>query len=66
MSRKPNAESKVVALRTPEAAAYLNLQPQTLEQWRWLKKGPTYIKMGRAIRYRIEDLNRFMETFAVN
>lgn len=53
-------------LRTPEAAAYLNVQPTTLEQWRWNGRGPTFIKIGRSVRYRQADLDAFLSarTFA--
>jgi len=47
-------------LRTPEAAAYLNVQPTTLEQWRWNGRGPTFIKLGRSVRYRQADLDAFL------
>ncbi len=48
-------------LRTPDAAAYLNVQPATLEQWRWNGKGPRFVKLGRAVRYRQADLDAFLE-----
>lgn len=51
-------------LTTPEAAAYLGLQPATLEQWRWSGKGPRFCKIGRCCRYRKEDLDAFMEARA--
>lgn len=49
------------ALRTPEAAAYLNVQPATLEQWRWNGRGPRFAKIGRSVRYRLADLEAFLE-----
>ena len=48
------------ALTTPEAAAYLNVKPATLEQWRWNGRGPSYCKIGRSCRYRIADLDEFL------
>lgn len=48
------------ALRTTEAAAYLNVQPATLEQWRWNGRGPTFVKIGRSVRYRQTDLDAFI------
>ena len=48
-------------LTTTEAADILNLKPGTLEIWRWSGKGPNFLKLGRACRYRLEDLHRFME-----
>lgn len=51
-------------LTTPQAAAYLGLQPATLEQWRWSGRGPRFIKLGRACRYRVADLDAYMESRA--
>lgn len=51
-------------LRTPEAAAYLNVQPTTLEQWRWNGRGPTFVKIGRSVRYRQADLDAFLSARA--
>jgi excisionase family DNA binding protein len=49
-------------LRPKEAAAYLNVQPGTLKTWRWSGKGPRFMKVGnRSIRYRLEDLEAFIQ-----
>lgn len=45
---------------TKEAAAYLNLRPTTLDQWRWSGRGPRFVKIGRSVRYRIADLDAFL------
>ena len=50
----------VAVLTTPEAAAYLNVQPSTLEQWRWNGRGPDFVKLGRSVRYRQADLEAFL------
>jgi len=47
-------------LKTPEAAAYLNIKPATLEQWRWNGRGPRFIKLSRSVRYRQADLDAFI------
>jgi predicted DNA-binding transcriptional regulator AlpA len=31
----------------------------TLAQWRHHKKGPLFMKFGRSVRYRIEDLEKW-------
>ena len=49
-------------LTTPQAALFLNLKPATLEQWRWNGRGPRFIKIGRSCRYRISDLEAFLES----
>ena len=46
-------------LTTPEAAEHLGLSPRTLERWRVTGEGPRYRKLGRAVRYSIEDLEAF-------
>ena len=44
-----------------EAADYLGLKKGTLEVWAVTGKGPRFLKMGRAVRYRKADLDTFME-----
>jgi excisionase family DNA binding protein len=51
-------------LNTEEAAKILKVKVATLEQWRWNGKGPRFLKLGRAVRYRQEDLAAFMEVNA--
>lgn len=51
--------SKPGYLTDVQAADYLGLRPQTLRNWRQLSKGPAYIKMGRAIRYPMPDLDLY-------
>lgn len=48
-------------LTTKESAELLNLRPSTLEAWRCRGGGPRYVRMGSAIRYRMEDLETFVE-----
>jgi predicted site-specific integrase-resolvase len=52
-------------LREKETAKTLGVAVQTLRNWRHLRKGPPYIKLGRAIRYRDEDLAAFLEKHRV-
>ena len=50
-------------VKTPQAAAILDLQPATLEQWRWRGEGPVFVRLSsRAIRYRRSDLKKFIES----
>jgi excisionase family DNA binding protein len=49
-------------LLTPtEAAAHLRANPRTLERWRTAGTGPAYVKVGRQVRYRPEDLETYVE-----
>ena len=47
---------------TTEAANFLRLKPNTLEIWRFQGKGPRFLKLGRACRYRLADLEQFMDS----
>jgi hypothetical protein len=51
-------------LRTQAAAAYLGLEPSTLEAWRCRGGGPVFVKLGKAVRYRLDDLDKFLENQA--
>jgi len=47
-------------LNDVEAAKVLGLKPQTLRNLRHYKKGPPYIKLGRAVRYLKADLEEYL------
>ena len=48
-------------LLTPEEVAeFLGMKPNTLARWRSNGIGPAYVKLGSAVRYRREDLDRFV------
>lgn len=49
-------------LNTEEAACYLNLKKSTLEAWRCRGGGPSFVRLGRAIRYRKSDLDWWVES----
>lgn len=42
------------------AAQLLNLRPRTLTRWRFERKGPAFVKLGGAVRYRSSDLEAFV------
>ncbi|MDO5068563.1 MAG: helix-turn-helix domain-containing protein [Propionibacteriaceae bacterium] len=49
-------------LTAEQAAKRLGLAEQTLAQWRWLGKGPEFVKLGRAVRYSPDSLDRWLST----
>lgn len=49
-----------VIMTVGEAANYLGLAVSTLNKWRCHGGGPIFIKLGRAVRYRVEDLDAFI------
>lgn len=49
-------------LTTDEAANFLRVESRTLANWRALRRGPAYVKIGaRCVRYRRDELARFIE-----
>ena len=54
-------------LTREQAAAYLGLKPQTLASWvvRHIQ-GPPFIKVGRSVRYRRTDLDRWLDSQVVS
>lgn len=50
----------IALLTTPEAATFLNIKPSTLEQQRWNGTGPKFVKIGRNCRYRLSDLQEYV------
>lgn len=38
-----------------------NIKQKTLDNWRSQGKGPQYVKRGRIIRYRREDVEKWLE-----
>ena len=35
------------------------VSPRTLERWRWLGRGPQYMKVGGQVRYRLPDIEAY-------
>lgn len=48
-------------LFTPtELAEYLNISPRTLIRWRNERRGPDWIRVGRVVRYRRQDVEAWL------
>lgn len=49
-------------LTTAQAADYLGgLKKNTLEGWRITGRSPKFVKIGRLIRYRLSDLDAYLD-----
>ena len=48
-----------------EAAAQLRLSQRSLERYRVSGGGPTYVKAGRLVRYREQDLEKWIASRVV-
>lgn len=46
------------------AATYLNVSIRTLQHWRYIGEGPSFIRLNnkRLIRYRLADLDEYVES----
>ncbi len=44
-----------------QAAKYLNLKPQTLASWAMDARNIPFVKLGKAVRYRRTDLDKYIE-----
>ncbi len=49
------------AMRGKEASLYVGLSEPFLKKLRSIGGGPQYIKLGRAVRYLREDLDRWLQ-----
>ena len=43
-------------LTQDQLAVRWHISPRTLEQWRWLGKGPRFLKISARVLYREEDV----------
>jgi hypothetical protein len=48
-------------LNQKQASLYLGVSTRTLEGWRLRGGGPIYSKLGSCVRYRLGDLDAFVE-----
>lgn len=52
---------KLQYLTEKEVAELTGFSLQTLRNWRHVSRGPSYLKVSRSIRYRMEDVTAYME-----
>jgi hypothetical protein len=62
VTRLPHQKGRALErlLSTEEVAEVLGRPPRTLRQWRYLGVGPTYLKVGAAVRYRPRDVEEWL------
>jgi len=49
-------------LNQNEVAAILCLSPKTLEYYRWKGGGPKFVKMGKLVRYRESEVQKYIQS----
>jgi predicted DNA-binding transcriptional regulator AlpA len=64
---KPLADQLHISrpLTEGEAAELIGVKPQTMAVWRSKGTGPPYLKTGRSIRYRPEDIKEYLQQHLV-
>ena len=53
-------------LSTKQAAERLGISKRTLETLRQVGNGPSYLKLGRAVRYQPSEIDSWLLTLAFN
>jgi hypothetical protein len=60
MDKLTEAATRKQLVNERRAAEILGLQVRTLQQWRMSGRGVCYVKIGRAVRYSLNDLDAFI------
>ena len=50
-----------VLLTQKQVSEILAIPARTLEQMRYQRRGPAFVHVGHAVRYRLGDLNEYIE-----
>lgn len=58
-------QNDLMTVNEKEAARITGFSVKTLQNRRYLRQPPTFLKVGRLIRYRISDLQSFLESCVV-
>jgi|SRR5215469_13257176 len=61
-SPKPRPEGEAPLLDELSAAHFLQISVRTLQGWRVAGKGPRFYKIGRKVRYKPRELERWVQT----
>jgi transcriptional regulator GlxA family with amidase domain len=48
-----------IFLTQAELAKRWRMSPRTLERWRWLNTGVSWVKIGHLARYRLTDVEQY-------
>jgi excisionase family DNA binding protein len=62
MMTQINDTNGIQPLTESQAAARLGLKVATLRAWRHKGKGPAYVRLGRAVRYLMTDVDDFIQS----
>jgi len=57
----PTTPTPAEMLNERDAADLLGLRPPTLRAWRFQRRGPAFVRLGRSVRYKRADLLEFLD-----
>lgn len=60
MKQKLNSKTSKL-LDTTAAASYCGVSARSFDTWRCRGVGPVFVKVGRCVRYRVSDLDAYIE-----
>jgi predicted DNA-binding transcriptional regulator AlpA len=66
LRRSKNMDKTTRYLDEKKVSELTGLALSTLRNWRFLRKGLPYCKVGRSVRYPLEEVYSFMERRRVN
>lgn len=62
---EPRPLNEMAPLLSPEQVSdYLGVPLGTLANWRYQGRGPTYLRVGRHVRYRAQDVTQWIDHLA--
>ena len=61
LTHSTDSNARTGLVKTAEVAKYLGTTVPQLARLRWEGKGPTYVRLGRSIRYRWSDVDAWVE-----
>ena len=53
-------------LTAEQVGVYLGVPLGTLANWRYQGRGPTFVRFGRHVRYRADDVNTWIDSHLAN
>lgn len=61
MATTDEARSDEALWTEADVAKFLKISPKTLQRWRWCGQGPSFIKVGAAVRYEPAAVRAFRD-----
>lgn len=58
------AKSTQLMLNEHQVSDYLNMSVASVRRWRLLRKGPKFVKIGSAVRYKGDEVEKWLDACA--